>query len=438
MLFLIVAIGLVGILQIQSLSKRVDELGGRYFPIQKAALEMRINNSLYATGIRNYIFWRSAKYLEAARVAANRRQINTAVEAFDYHLDNYSAFAQTDEQKLWVKRIKELQQELRIIGTRIIDLADRLDEVNSEIEKKELEGSINKLVMDFESRLYRIDDFIDSSVQKANLEVVKEQLFKAELARRRAITLLSWSLIFGLLIGAETAWIVYSNRRKERERREQLVRRMIKLEEEERENLSRQIHDQMGQDLSGLKIYLDLIDRKCPSETGEVRKDIEEGKKILSGLIEKSHNIAELLRPPQLDEVGLTDTLNGLIFQYRQMSGIEIAYQKPEQEIKLSGEQSLFLYRVAQEGLTNIVKHARAKKVEVKLEFKNRTVQLCIQDDGIGFNYKDFLRRPRRRKDDRLRLGLLGLKERVELLGGSMEIKTAPGKGTRLTVQLPA
>jgi len=436
LLFLIVAIGLIGILQIQSLSKTVDELGRRYFPIQNAALEMRINNSLYAMGIRNYIFWRSAKYLEAARNAANQEAINSALRAFDRSLEAYSSFTQSTEQKQWVGEIKALQQELCAIGKRIINLVDRIEDSSSS-KRGELEGAVNKLLMTFENKLYRIDDFLDVTVQKANLVAVKIQLLEAERARKRAIILLSWSAIFCLGIGAETAWFVYRNRRRERERREELVRRMIKIEEEERENLSLQVHDQMGQDLSGLRIYLDVIDRKLPNEVEEAKKDIEQGKSILSDLLEKSHNIAELLRPPALDEVGLVNTINSLIFQYRQMSGINITYQKPKREPRLSGEYSLLLYRVAQEGLTNVVKHAYAKNVRVELELKNRVVQLSIRDDGRGFDYVNLLQRPFRRRTDRLKLGFLGLKERVELLGGSMHIKTAPGRGTRLTVQLP-
>ncbi|MBU4140455.1 MAG: sensor histidine kinase [Candidatus Omnitrophica bacterium] len=437
LLFLIVAIGLIGIFQIQSLSRTVDELGRRHFPMQKAALEMRVKNSLYARGIRNYIFWRSARYLEAARGAADREGINAAVEAFERQMDSYSSFVRSSEQRQWVAGISALQQELRAIGEGIINLVDRMENTSNGSIRKKLESSLNKLMMEFESKLYRIDDFLEGSLQKANLEAVRGQLLKADSARKRAILLLRWSLIFGLLIGGETAWFVYRNRRQDRKRREELMRKIIKVEEEEREKLSLQVHDQMGQDLSGLRIYLDLIDKKLPLEREEVKKDIGESKRILSGLIERSHNIAELLRPPALDEVGLVGTIDSLILQYRQMSGIKFTYQKPGKEIKLSSEYSLLLYRVTQEGLTNVLKHSQAAKVKVALEKRADAVCLSIADDGVGFNYGQYLRRPYRREEDKLKLGLAGLRERVELLGGRMAVATAPGKGTRLLVQLP-
>jgi len=141
------------------------------------------------------------------------------------------------------------------------------------------------------------------------------------------------------------------------------------------------------------------------------------------------------LMPPALDEVGLVDTISALSLQYKQMTDINFTYQRPKVAIELTSEHSLLLYRVAQEGLTNIVKHAQAKNVEIMLGLKDKIIQLAIQDDGRGFNYRSFLKRPHRRENDRIKLGLLGLKERVEFLGGSMDINTTPGKGTRLIVE---
>lgn len=437
LLFLIVAIGLIGIIQIKSLGRTVDELGGRYFPIQQAALEMRINNSLYAKGIRNYVFWHSSKYLEAARAGASLEEIKAALGAFERSLASYASIAISDLEMQWIKRISLLQQELRLTGERIIDSIDRIEDMASGPKRKELEEMVNRQLMSFENRLYRIDDFLDANVQKANLEAVREQLENADLAQARALALLRWSLILALLIGGETAGFVYSNRRRDRERRQQLMHRMIALEEEERRNLSLQVHDQMGQDLSALKIYLDLTDRKLLEAKEDAKRDLTEGKRILDGLIERSHNIAELLRPPALDEIGLVETIDSLILQYKQMSSIKFIYQKPKSPVRLSGEHSLVLYRLTQEGLTNVLKHAQAKKVKVELELLDKAIRLSIEDDGVGFDYKNLLKRLRRRKEDRVKLGLLGLKERVELLGGSLDIRTAAGAGTRLVAQLP-
>ena len=437
LLFLMVAIGVVGISQIQFLSERVDNFGKHYFPLQKAALEMRISNSLYARGIRNYIFWRSARYLEAAKAGANQQAIDTAQEAFGRKLADYASFARTSTEKEWVDIINLLQQELRGIGAKIINMVDQLENIKDGTERSKLEQSINNLVMAFESKLYRIDEFIEGSLLKANLEGVEKQLRLAGKAKKRAIALLFWSLIIGLFIGGETAYLIYRNRKIEKERRERLVHKMIRMEEEERQNLSLQVHNQMGQDLSALKIYLDIIDKKLPDSAKPLEKELSQSKAILSRLLEKSHNIAELLRPPALEEVGLVDTITDLIFQYKQISTIKFTYQKPKSSLGLSGEYALILYRAAQEGLTNIIKHSQAKKVKISLNKKPDVVSLAIVDDGIGFNYGQYMKSFRRRSEDKLRLGLAGLRERVALLNGKMDIDTSPDKGTRLNIELP-
>jgi signal transduction histidine kinase len=437
LLFLMVAIGAIGISQIQFLSERVDSFGKYYFPLQRAALEMRINNSLYARGIRNYIFWRSARYLEAAKAGANRAAINAAQEAFDHKLADYTSFVKTGTEKELVNIINMQQRELRNIGGKIISLVDQLENIKSSGERRKIEQSINSLLMAFESKLYRIDEFIEESLQKVNLESVEAQLRLAGIAKKRAVALLFWSSIIGLLIGGETAYLIYRNRKNEKEIREKLVHRMIRLEEEERQNLSLQVHNQMGQDLSALKIYLDIIDKRLPDNAQAPAKEISQSKEILSGLLEKSHNIAELLRPPALEEIGLADTITDLIFQYKQISDIKFTYQKPKTTLELSDEYSLILFRAAQEGLTNIIKHSQAKKVKILLNKKADAVSLTVIDDGVGFNYGQYLKSFRRRSEDKLRLGLAGLRERIVLLNGKMDVETAPGKGTKLNMELP-
>ena len=437
LLFLMVVIGAVGISQIQFLSKRVDDFGEYYFPLQKTALELRINNSLYAKGIRNYIFWRSARYLEAAKAGADKQAINSAQEAFDNRLADYAAFAQTSTEAEHVDVINQLQQELRGIGEKIVSLVNELEGTKDSTKRDAIEQLINNLVMVFESKLYRIDEFIEESLQKANFESVEKQLLLTGIAKKRAILLLFWSLIIGLLVGSETAYLIYRNRKKERENREKLVHKMIRIEEEERQNLSLQVHNQMGQDLSALRIYLDIIDKKLPDKARSLSKEISQSKEILSNLLEKSHNIAELLRPPALKEVGLVDTIADLIFQYKQISSIKFTYQKPKSPLELSDEYALIFYRAAQEAMTNIIKHAQAKKVKIHLSKGEDLVSLAVVDDGVGFNYGQYQKFFRRRNVDKLRLGLAGLRERIALLDGKMEIETSPGKGVRLSIELP-
>jgi len=426
LLLLMVGIGVIGIMQIQSLSETVDNLGKRHLPVQKAILQMKINNGLYAMGIRNYVFWKSSRYLEAARAAADLGTVDKAADDFDRQLAIYSSQIQSSEAKQWIEKITASEKELRDLGSRIIGLADQGADPNS----------INKLIMTFESRLYRINDFIDETIQKSNLVAIKEQLLQAEEQRAQAILFLAGALLVGVLIGGQTAWLVYINRKREYQRRKDMVSQMIRTEERERQNLSAQVHDQMGQDLSATRIYLGLIEQAIPNPSQELKEQLSQSKRIISGLVEKMRNISLLLRPPALDEVGLVDSLEALLIDYSKLTGARYTYEKPEQELKLPPEHSLFLYRFTQEALTNAAKHAQARNVEIKLAKLSQAVELLYKDDGQGFDYRDFLKRPRRRAEDKLRLGLLGLQERAELLGGTMRIDTAPGKGTLIVVRL--
>ena len=434
LLFLIIALGMVGVFQIQSLNKTIDNLGKKYFPLQRAALEMKANNNLYVMGVRNYVFWKGSRYLEAVRTVKGIETIQKITQDFDRQLSVYSFYIRTvfldskaaGRYQAWLENITGSVKKLRSIGSRIIDFVD----------KGAKSEDINRLIMVFESQQYKVSDFLDLTLEEFNLNAIKEELRMANRRAARAILFLVWSLAFGVLIGVQTAVAVYRNRRHERERREYLTRQMITIEEKERKSLSFQVHDQMGQDLSALQIYLDLAAKKILPGQEEIKKNISEGKKILSGLMRKIHNISEMLRPPIIDTLGLAEAIEGLVLQYRQATGINFIYQKPEKIINLAAEHSLVFYRVVQEGVTNIVKHARAKTVNISLTVKKENVCLIIDDDGIGFDCGDFLKCPHRRRNDRMKLGLLGLKERVEILGGVLEIKTAPGKGTRLTVKL--
>lgn len=437
LLLLILLIGLTGIYQISSFSKQLDNLGRKHFPLQKAALEIRMQTSMYAMYLRNYVFWKSFKYLEAARKSVTSEDINNVKDKSRKQIEYFGSLSSDAAQKDFVLQMSVLQKNLFEIGDQILELADRMDGAESSSKKEEVQNSINKLMMVFETRLFAIDDFIESEVQSYNLRVVEEELEYAREAKRKAYTLLGWSILFSILIGGQTAVVVYNSRRNDRLKREELTKKIVRIEEKERENLSMQVHDQMGQDLSGLKIYLDIISKAIEKKTPDIEQKIQKCKDVLSGLIEKSHNIAELLRPPALDELGLTDALRGMISQYRHVSGLDISFSGAGSKPGIKGEYSLLIYRIIQECLTNIIKHSGATKVDVSLERAGNSLELTIKDNGIGF--KNPAPGPGNAKsaDDRLKLGLLGVRERVEFFHGSFELISPEGKGTAISVNLP-
>ena len=424
LLLLLASIGLIGIIQIQQQDKTVQHLGRYNLIMQEAILQMRIANSLWAAGLRNFVFWRTAKVLESLPAALDYSQIQTqAAEKFSRYLAIYSSFAESAQQKEWVKRLEDSEAKLLAMGNQIIELLSKSD--------KNTQAATN-LLMAFENRLYKIDDFLNNSLGKDNLNEVAILLIQTNTYKNRAILLLTVCSFLSILTGGAIAFFVSRTRKLEEQKRGILLQQLMKIEEDERRNLSFQIHNEMGQDLSALKIHLGLIEEKIPkSILLSFSQNINQAKGLIANLIEKSHNIAYFLRPSSLDEVGIVATIEALILQYRHATNINFNFQKPKLELKFPDRFNLLLYRIVQEALTNIVKYAKAGNVKITIQRKARVVELGIVDDGVGFDYHRLLKEPPKGK-----LGLLGLRERIELFGGTMHINTLPGKGTRIIVQL--
>lgn len=430
LILLTLLIGLFGITQIQGLSRKIEDLGRHNLKRQSAVLEMRINNAIYAMGIRNYVYWRAFRYLSAMPMAVNVDKVFAGGENFKNQLEIYRQSTYSGRQKEWANQITVSFDEVFALGKKIIQSADQE-------ESGKISEATNNLLMNFENRIYKIDDFLNNFMGKSNLEDVGRQLFLANADKQQAVFFLKISLISALIAGILIAFSVYRRRIQERSYRQQIFNRMINIEENERKNLSTAVHDEMGQDLSALKIYLGLISQELAEAKEDLKAKVAECKKITAGLIDKSHNIAFLLRPPDLDEVGLLESLESLLLESRQLSGIEYIFQKSEGSLKLAPEYSLLIYRVVQELLTNMVKHAKAKNVEVSINKNANSIELFYRDDGQGFDYHQDAKKFLRRKEDKFRLGLIGLKERVEVLDGSMRINSSRGKGMSITVTLP-
>ncbi|MDD5465544.1 MAG: ATP-binding protein [Candidatus Omnitrophica bacterium] len=451
LILLTLLIGLFGIAQIQGLSRKIEDLGRHNLKRQSAVLEMRINNAIYAAGIRNYVFWRAFRYLRAMPMAVNVDKVFAVGVNFKNQLKIYRQSIYLGQEKEWADQVTVSFDEVFALGKKIIQSADQE-------ESGKISQATNNLLMSFEDRIYKIDEFLNNFMGKSNLEDVERQLSLAKADKQQAVFFLKINLISALVAGISIAFSVYRRRAQERAYRQQIFNRMINIEENERKNLSTAVHDEMGQDLSALKIYLGLIAQGLseialspavpdtpgvianPPKAGEtisLKAKVEECKKIAAGLINKSHNIAFLLRPPDLDEVGLLESLESLLLESSHLSGIEYVFQKPAGSLELVPEYSLLIYRIVQELLTNMIKYAKAKNVEVSINKKANSVELFYRDDGQGFDYNQDAGKFLRRKEDKFRLGLIGLKERVEVLDGSMQINSSRGKGMSIAVTLP-
>ncbi|MBX2922056.1 MAG: PAS domain S-box protein [Chitinophagaceae bacterium] len=208
----------------------------------------------------------------------------------------------------------------------------------------------------------------------------------------------------------------------------ELTEYLQKVREEERMRISHEIHDELGQLLTVLKMDVSWVNKHIPESNTEVKKRIAETLGTIDHTVRTVRRIASELRPALLDDLGLRAAMIWHIREFEDRTGIKAKVDLMEKDIYLSDDQKTSLYRILQESLTNVVRHSQAKKVNISLTVKDANLILTISDNGQGF---DAGRRTLKT------LGLLGMKERTLGMGGQYSIQSIPGKGTTVTVVLP-
>jgi PAS domain S-box-containing protein len=204
-----------------------------------------------------------------------------------------------------------------------------------------------------------------------------------------------------------------------------LSRHLVSLQENERRRVARELHDEIGQSLTVLKIFLE---KYGASKTDIDASAVEQAGRVLASLIPRVRNLSLSLRPTMLD-LGLLPTLLWHFQRYSAQTHVEVKFKHGRIPRKLPGDVSLAAYRVVQEALTNAARHARVSEVDVRVWNSRGSLFLQIKDDGVGFD-------PSSLAVDRC-IGLSGMRERVLALGGKLTIRSTPGSGTTLRAQLP-
>ena len=202
--------------------------------------------------------------------------------------------------------------------------------------------------------------------------------------------------------------------------------RVVAGQEVERRRLARELHDETGQALTSILLALRAVE-EAGSGDG-LQKSVSDVRELVVATLQDVRKLAVQLRPAALDDFGLVPALERLVQTYSETTGIAVELEAGLGEHRLPAELETTLYRIVQEALTNIVKHADATKVSVLLVRREGSVTAVIEDDGRGFD-------PRNTREDRL--GLLGMRERAELHDGRLKIEAAEGSGTTLVVEVP-
>jgi signal transduction histidine kinase len=225
------------------------------------------------------------------------------------------------------------------------------------------------------------------------------------------------------------AWLHASLVEKEAAR-QALLTALVNAQENERARLARELHDDAGQSLTSLLIQLKTLENRVSSE--DLQQRVVDLCKTTSETIEQVRGISHHLRPADLEEFGLEVALRTLSEEMLADAGINSVCQFHLDGQRLPFEIETNLYRISQEGLTNVIRHSNASNVVIELIVLPHAIGLRIDDDGEGFAPDDIVG-----KDDRRRLGLISIQERTEMIGGSVILQSAPGEGTSIEVRVP-
>ena len=211
-----------------------------------------------------------------------------------------------------------------------------------------------------------------------------------------------------------------------------LSRRVMSVQEEEKRRISRDLHDVVAQMLSGINLRLATLKSDLTANSKGLSKKIQSTQRLVEKSVDVVHRFARELRPAILDDLGLLAALHSLVKKYSKETGIRIHLAVFTGVKDLGNEESTALYRVAQEALTNVSRHAQASRINMSIREHDDVVRMIIKDNGRSFDVQKVLH-ARRRK----RLGLLGMRERVEMVGGRFVVESAPGKGTTIQADIP-
>lgn len=211
-----------------------------------------------------------------------------------------------------------------------------------------------------------------------------------------------------------------------------LSRRVLSAQEDERKRISRELHDVVAQMLTGINIRLATLKSEAALSTKDFGRKISRTQRLVEESVDNVHRFARELRPAMLDDLGLIPALHTFMNSFTKETGIRVSLKTFAAVENLSIAKRTVLYRVAQEALNNVARHAQASRVDVNIQRVEDHVDVQIKDDGKAFDVGRVLNSKKVRH-----LGLLGMRERVEMLGGKFKVASAPGKGTTIHLKIP-
>lgn len=210
------------------------------------------------------------------------------------------------------------------------------------------------------------------------------------------------------------------------EQRKELAGQVIRVQEELFRTLARELHDEFGQVLTAVGMILLRVEKRLP-EGAAGREDLREVREIANQTLERVRSMSQMLHPPMLDDYGLERSIEWYLGQYERQTGMRVHYSKEGVAPWIGDTVAIHMYRILQESLNNVVRHAGVKEVWVRVRYSQEKMEMEVEDHGVGL--------PERPQESGL--GMIGMRERAELLGGRIEFRRRAGGGTVVCVEAP-
>jgi signal transduction histidine kinase len=405
----------VGTLTALQRVRAADDLSRSTFLARLGALD-RIRSQIYLSGTYARDFLLSpdpdAARIQSGHLASLERESRSALDTYGHGLepaeilpfhtlrneiDSYwrildatVRWSPHERQRL---RYSFFYNELVPRRTAMLQIADRIAEVN--------EQGLSRLEM-------------QSTVSADNLRRFLMWTFAGTLAGGLLLALLTISLTLRLERELDVR----------RSDLQELSTLLLRAQENERRALARELHDEIGQSLSA--ILMETENAECAGSPGIIRDHLDSIKDLAEKTVNQVRDLALLLRPSMLDDLGLAPALNWHARETSKRTGLDVAVSADDAIDSLPDEHRTCIYRVVQEAVNNAARHANASNVRIAVRKETRKVTFSIQDDGAGFDIRSVRG-----------LGLLGMEERVRRLGGSLKINSGPGRGTLVQAALP-
>ncbi len=277
---------------------------------------------------------------------------------------------------------------------------------------REANAHLNQMLLALSQRTRELAD----SVEELKMEIEQRTTMEASLR-----------------ISQETSSKLLAKSREMQEEMTTLTRQLLSAQEEERKRISRELHDVIAQTLTGINVKLSALKVEAASDNKNLEKKIVSTPRLVERSVDIVHRFARELRPSVLDDLGLIPALQAYLKQYMVDTGIRVSLKAFAGIEKSSGAERTALYRITQEALTNVARHSGASHADVIIHEKEGVTTMEIKDDGKGFEVDGA-----NRAKNSIRLGLLGMRERIEMVGGTFFVISAPGKHTTVRVALPS